>query len=97
MSIDVILPAPMAKHAVRRETVRHTWNALPAKPVIGLIDNAKARAGDLLDALGRNLVRRGFAASYFVLKKYSPSVAITQEQRAELLARAHVIVSGVGD
>jgi hypothetical protein len=97
MSIDVILPAPMAKHLVSRQTVRHVWKAVPDKPVIGLIDNAKTRAGYLLEALGRNLVKRGFAASYFTIKKPSPSVSVTQEQRAELLARAHVIVSGVGD
>jgi hypothetical protein len=97
MSIDVILPAPMARHLESRNNVRHVWKALPDKPVIGLVDNAKARAGDLLEALGRNLVKRGFAASYFFVRKPSPSVSVTQEQRAELLARAHVIVSGVGD
>jgi hypothetical protein len=97
MSIDVILPAPMAKHLVSQKSVHHQWKALPDKPVVGLIDNAKARAGDLLEALGRNLVKRGFADSYFFVRKPSPSVSVTQEQRAELLARAHVIVSGVGD
>ena len=97
MSIDVILPAPMARHAVRQATVRHAWKAMPARPVLALVENNKARAGDLLEALGRNLVRRGFAASYFMIRKPSPSVSITKEQRADLLARAHVIVSGVGD
>ena len=93
MSIDVILPAPRAATASRKPTLRHTWKAIPDQPVLGLIDNSKARAGDLLEALARVLERQGFAAS----RKTSPSEPINAAQRAELLARAHVIVSGVGD
>lgn len=97
MSIDVILPAPRAATASRKPTLRHTWKAIPDQPVLGLIDNSKARAGDLLEALARVLERQGFAASHFTVRKASPSEPINAAQRAELLARAHVIVSGVGD
>ena len=97
MSIDVILPAPRAGTATRRPEVRHTWKRIPERPVLGLIDNNKARAGDLLEALARVLERRGFAASHFMVRKASASDPITKDERAELLARAHIIVSGVGD
>lgn len=97
MSIDVILPAPRARTATRKAEVRHAWKPIPERPVLGLIDNSKARAGDLLEALARVLERQGFAASHFTIRKASPSDTIDKQQRAELLARAHVIVSGVGD
>lgn len=97
MSIDVILPAPRAHTARAQGSIRHTWKAVPPKAVLGLVDNNKPRARDLLEALGRVLVRRGVAASYFTVTKASASEPVNAEQRAELLARAHVIVSGVGD
>jgi hypothetical protein len=97
MSIDVILPAPRAHTMKAKGNVRHTWKPIPDKPVLGLIDNAKPRAGDLLLALGRVLERKGVVGSYFTVRKGSASEPIDPEQRAELLARAHLIVSGVGD
>ena len=97
MSIDVILPAPRASTTKAAGVIRHNWRAIPEQPVLGLIDNSKARAGDLLAALARVLERQGLVASYFTVRKASPSEPINKEQRAELLARAHVIVSGVGD
>ena len=97
MSIDVILPAPRAGTGKAPGNVRHAWKSIPGKPVLGLIDNAKPRAGDLLAALGRVLERQGVIGSHFTVRKGSASEPINAEQRADLLARAHVIVSGVGD
>ena len=97
MSIDVILPAPRAHTAKAQGTIRHAWKSIPDKPVLGLIDNAKPRAGDLLAALGRVLQRQGVVGSFFTVRKASASEPINPKERAELLARAHVIVSGVGD
>ena len=97
MSIDVILPAPRAQTAKAQGGIRHTWKPIPADAVLGLVDNNKPRARDLLEALGRVLVRRGVVASTFTVTKASASEPVNAEQRAELLARAHVIVSGVGD
>jgi len=97
MSIDVILPAPRASTAKVQGTIRHAWKGIPDKPVLGLIDNAKPRAGDLLSALARVLERQGVIGSHFTVRKGSASDPTNAEQRADLLARAHVIVSGVGD
>lgn len=98
MTIEVVLPAPRGKQgAARPAGPRHIWKPLPAKPVIGLIDNSKTRASDLLENIARILERRGIAASHFMIRKPTASHTITQEDRAQLLARAHMIVSGIGD
>lgn len=97
MSIEIVLAAPLTAEAKAPAAVAHTWKALPPKPVLGLIDNSKTGAAELLDALGRNLVRRGVAVSYFMIQKETAAFSITNEDRTAMLARAHVIVSGIGD
>ena len=100
MAIDVVFPVPSRRrHGARADkaAVTHAWRPLPAAPVLGLIDNTKARAKDLLEAIGKVLVQRGVVGSYFIHSKPSPSYPIGRDVRAELGARAHVIVSGLGD
>ena len=97
MPIEVILPVADEIAGQGSNAPAHVWRTLPNKPVIGLIDNAKTGAAELLDAIGRTLVRRGVAASYFVWQKATASYSISNDERAAMLARAHVIVSGVGD
>ena len=101
MTIDVIFPIPRNRPGAgavdANPTVTHAWKTLPAKPVLCLIDNTKARARDLLEAVGRSLVARGVVGSYYLHAKPSPSYPITREVRAEIAARAHLVVSGVGD
>jgi hypothetical protein len=99
MSIRVILPAPLGKENGPPAAAEHShvWKSLPTKPVVGLIDNTKGRAADLLNGIGRNLVKRGFADSFFMIRKPHSGVAITEADKVLLLARAHMIVSGLGD
>ena len=97
MSIEIVLAAPLTANVEAPAAVRHTWKALPPEPVVGLIDNSKTGADAFLDALGRALVRRGAAGSYFMMQKETAAFSITAEERATMLARAHVIVSGIGD
>ncbi len=101
MSIEVIFPVPRIHGAsgkpAEKPTVVHAWKPLPANPVLCLIDNTKARARDLLEAVGRGLVAHGVVGSFFLYSKPSPSYPITKEVRAEIAARAHLVVSGVGD
>lgn len=97
MSLDIVLPAPRLKSRKVTEGRKHDRKPLPKLPVIGLIDNVKTGADRMLDAVGRTMVRRGFAASYFVWQKPTTSHAISNEERAMLLARAHIIISGIGD
>jgi hypothetical protein len=97
MKIAMVLPAPRTATDVGQVSRPHVWRKPPARPTIGLIDNSKARARDFLEALGRDFVRTGFAASYFLVSKPNASAPISEEVRADLLARAHMIVSGIGD
>lgn len=97
MKIAMVLPAPRTKAATSVVAKPHVWRKLPDKPVVGFIDNSKARAREFLDALGREFVRVGFAGSYFFVTKPNASTTVSAEVRAELLARAHMIVSGIGD
>jgi hypothetical protein len=68
-----------------------------ASQVIAFIDNGKSHANEFLAELGKQLVSRGVAGSYFLWRKPTASKPITPEQRSQLLARAHLVVSGVGD
>jgi hypothetical protein len=98
MPIEVTLPAPRTQAAVSSAPTRtHAWRKLPDKPVLGLIDNTKTRAADLLNAVGRELTRRGLIASHFVHQKPDAAHSIPPDVRAELMARGHLFVSGVGD
>ena len=97
MTIEVVFPVPRNRTPADKPAVTHAWRALPPNPVLGLIDNTKARARDLLEAIGKVLVQRGVVGSYFIHSKPSPSYPITREVRAQIAARAHLIISGVGD
>ncbi|MBM3348044.1 MAG: hypothetical protein FJY55_16375 [Betaproteobacteria bacterium] len=99
MSIEVTLPAPRT-HVIAPTAAAapaHIWRRLPDAPVLGLIDNTKTRAGDLLNAIGRELKRRGVISSHFLYRKPDAAHSISEEVRADMLARSHVIISGVGD
>ncbi len=98
MPIEVTLPAPRTIAAVPSAPARtHVWKPLPARPVMGFIDNTKTRAADLLNAVGRELTRRGVIASHFVHQKPDAAHSIPPDVRADLMARGHVFVSGIGD
>jgi hypothetical protein len=97
MAIELILPVPRRQTAAAAKMASHVWRAPPDNPVVGLVDNAKAHTAELFDAIGRRFVSRGVAASYFVWQKRSAGMAMTPNERDNMLARAHVIVSGMGD
>ena len=97
MSIRVMLPAALKQDEVAPPVRSHVHKRLPGAPVLGLIDNGKTKAAEILDAIGRRLVKRRLVSSCFMFQKPSAGKAITDSERAEMLARAHVIVSGIGD
>ena len=81
-------PASAPRQAARRE--------LPARPVLGLIDNGKIKADTLLTSLGEALLARGAIADYFLHRK-AAMVPISEEERDHIGARADVVVAGLGD
>ena len=97
MALDIVLPAPRRRNEAPSAKQMHVWRIPPGQPVLGLIDNAKTGADRMLRAIGNELVNRKVIASYFFFKKESSSHSMGHEHRSEMLARAHVIISGVGD
>jgi hypothetical protein len=70
---------------------------LPDHPVIGLIDNGKPHARELLELLAEELQARVGAGEVVLLRKPSAAYPITVEQAADMSARAHLVITGVGD
>lgn len=71
--------------------------ALPEHPVIGLIDNGKPHARELLELLAAELRSRVGDGEIVLLRKPSAAYPITVEQAADMAARAHLVITGVGD
>ena len=97
MTLEYVLPVAPESKADVANAKPHTWNKLPAKPVLGLIDNGKTRARDLLVGVAKLLEKRGLIDSHFILRKPTAAHTITMEDRVDLRARAHLIISAIGD
>jgi len=97
MSLDLVVPFPLDEPddaAVRRSPDRRP---IPALPTVAFVDNTKAKAAILLDAIGTALVAREAISDYFVYRKHLDMVPLDDAERDDLAARAHVVVTGVGD
>lgn len=95
MTIEVVRPVPMREAPKPRSRAQR--EPIPPGAVLGLISNGKERAWELLDNLGNVLVDSGLFASHFIWQKATPAFTVTESERSRLLARAHFIVTGVGD
>jgi hypothetical protein len=62
-----------------------------------LIENGKARARDLLQLLADELRSRFPISSVEVFSKASAGKPIDPEEAIEMAARAHLVITGVGD
>jgi len=94
MAIELLLPTVTRTGAARATAARREP---PPEAVLALVDNTKTRARDLLVAIGDEMVGLGAAASYFVVTKPTASHALSASASSEMLRRAHLVVSGVGD
>ena len=65
--------------------------------VVGLVSNGKPHAAELLEAVARELHVRLGEGEVELLRKPSAAYAITPAQAREMAARAHLVVTGVGD
>ena len=72
-------------------------SALPERPVIGLIDNGKPHAKELLELLAAQLRTRIGDGEIVLLRKPSAAYPITVEQASDMAARAHLVITGVCD
>ncbi|MCY4037133.1 MAG: hypothetical protein OXF64_06765 [bacterium] len=70
----------------------------PTEPVvIGLIDNAKSNAKELLTYLAEGLRTRLPVADVVVHSKSAAGKPIDADDAEMLAARAHLVISGLGD
>lgn len=86
------VPAPPAEAMVLAER-----RPLPERPTIGLIDNGKPRAKELLELLAAELSSRVGDGEVVLLRKPSAAYPITVSQASDMAARAHLVITGVGD
>ena len=71
---------------------------LPDHPVIGLISNGKPLAKELLDALATEMsLRLDRDVEVERLAKPSAAYVISAEEADVMAARAHLVISGLGD
>ncbi len=62
-----------------------------------LIENGKARARDLMQFVAAELQRRFPISTVEVFSKASAAKPIEAEEAKEMAARAHLVITGVGD
>ena len=93
MTIRVVPPVPIVDRPAPRLR-RVVPVAVPSGAYVGIVDNGKAMAEEIMVSAARAL-RDGQGVE--VQKKPSAGKVMTLERRAELLARAHMVISGVGD
>ena len=70
---------------------------LPPRPVIGLVDNRKPHARELLELLAEELRARLGDAEIVLVQKQSAGHPMAPEQASDMAARAHLVITGVGD
>lgn len=70
---------------------------LPERPVIGLVDNRKPHARELLELLAVELGSRIGNADVVLVQKASAGRPMEPEQASDMAARAHLVITGVGD
>lgn len=95
MPIEVVVPVPddVPSGDVRRAPAAQ----FGSDAVIALISNGKHRARDVLVAVAERLIASGRAGSYVEHAKPSASAPIDTATRTRMLARARIVLTGVGD
>lgn len=64
---------------------------------VGILDNSKANAGVLLEAIADRLALESGAHRTMLVRKSSPSIAASLDQLARLRADADVVITGTAD
>jgi hypothetical protein len=97
MTVEVLVPFVVSAPDA---TGGRQVSSLPAGATFAcaaLVDNGKARAGQLLTALGEELRDQGVVRDFFVYRKPGGLVPMEAAERDELVGRADLVISGVGD
>lgn len=98
MTIEIVRPVPADNVVSPRRVVLAPRTAGGHGPrTLGLVSNGKLKAGEILVAIGDVLVARGVVDEYLLHTKPTASNPMDEQERGRMLARSHVIVTGVGD
>lgn len=93
----VVLQPDVTPSAPRRGALAPRTR-LPERPVVGLIDNRKPLAKELLSVLAEELGKRlGRPVEAVLVSKQAPSYALGDREVAELAARCDAVIAGLGD
>ena len=82
-------PAGTVEYATRR--------GLPDDATLIIVENGKPRARDLMHYVAEELQRRYPIGSIEVFSKLSAGKPIEPDEAKEMAARAHLVITGVGD
>jgi hypothetical protein len=89
---------PDFREQPRQPLVLAPRRELPDQVVIGLVANGKPLAAELLRAVAGELeVRLGHEPKIELIQKPNPAYPITVAQADGMAARAHLVITGVGD
>ena len=70
---------------------------LPERPVIGIVDNRKPSARQILELLAEELGNRLGAYDVVLMQKKGAGNPMPPEMASDMAARAHLVITGVGD
>jgi hypothetical protein len=94
---EITVLRPVEEGTPPTTVVRAPRKALPGRPVIGLVDNRKPHARRLLELLAEELGQRLGGAEVVLLRKPAAGLPMEPEQASDMAARAHLVITGVGD
>jgi hypothetical protein len=65
--------------------------------VLGLLDNSKPGAQEVLVATARQMIEHGAAERYLIIRKASAGRPMTSDDEADILRGVDVVITGVSD
>ena len=94
---DIIVLRPYEEAQPAGEVAYAPRTELPADAHVILVDNGKPRARDLMQMVATELQERHPIATVEVFSKPSAAKPIEADEAKEMAARAHLVITGVGD
>jgi hypothetical protein len=95
---EILVLRPDEKGRLSEAVTTATRGVIPDRPLLGLVSNGKPFAREVLELLAQQLavrLRRDVETELVV--KPSAGMVITDGEAALLAARAHLVLTGVGD
>lgn len=65
--------------------------------VVGLLENGKLNSGRLLDLVAEEVARQVPVREFVRVRKPNASAVVPDEQIEELIAKAGIVITGIGD